>query len=236
MLATMKALVTTRKETAAMREAERQWLDKRRVIEDQIGLMYQHLGHTSNEVDALSSPDTLCNEDTDDCPIVPEKNEQILLILRGCSLTERGPSKGTGSGGSSGRHRVFGSGAKKPTKICNGGTFVVTDQRAVYNGSLWSREFRWDKLLSHDLAEAPFGYLCELPVADQQNTSGICTDQSSTLAHRLISRVAFGVAMHHGRSDERLEEMRHQAAKAEEELAQLKDALKSLPDPALALP
>lgn len=178
----------------------------------------------------------LCDEDSGECPIVPKKGEEVILILEGCGLTETRRGKGSYQGGSkgvsvrvakgvtlrsSGHRGTFVQGPEQVTRICSGGVLAVTSQRAVYKGSLYSREFRWDKLLSHDVEQTPAGIVCQMPVENRQKTSGIIVGSNRQAAWVLQSRIAFGLAMHNGRVERQLEELRDTAAALVQEITEL---------------
>ena len=227
------------RERKELREHEDQ---QRKDGEQLAALRHQHEVIT-DEIDSLGDAEQLFDEDSGECPIVPKKGEEVIFILEGCGLTETRRGKGSYQGGSkgvsvrvakgvtlrtSGHRGTFVQGPEQVTTICSGGVLAVTNQRAVYKGSLYSREFRWDKLLSHDLEQTPVGIVCQMPVENRQKTSGISLGSNRQAAWMLQSRVAFGVAMNNGRVERHLGELRDTAAELAREIAELEQRSSSL--------
>ena len=130
----------------------------------------------------------------------------------------------------SGHRGTFVQGSEQVTTICNGGVLAVTNMRAVYQGSLYSREFLWDKLLSHDLERTPVGIVCQMPVENRQKTSGISVGSNSQAAWMLQSRVAFGLAMRNERVDSHLSGLRDTRAELAREIAEAEKRVAGLGD------
>ena len=225
-------MLRKRRERKELREQEEQ----RRKEEEQLQALRHQQDVISGEIAALSNAEQLWDESSGDCPIVPKKGEEIIYLLYDCALTETRRGKGSYQGGSkgvsvrvakgvtlrtSGHRGTFVQGTEQVTPICRGGTLVVTNQRAVYKGSLYSREFRWDKLLSHDLEQTPVGIVCQMPVENRQKTSGIRVGADRQVAWKLQSRIAFGLAMQNDSRDSHLAELRRLDAELAQEIAEL---------------
>ena len=128
----------------------------------------------------------------------------------------------------SGHRGTFVQGPEQVTTICNGGVLAVTNMRAVYKGSLYSREFLWDKLLSHDLEGTPVGIVCQMPVENRQKTSGISVGSNRQAAWMLQSRVAFGLAMRNERVDSHLAGLRETKAELAREITEAEERIAGL--------
>jgi len=127
------------------------------------------------------------------CPLHAHAGEQVFLDAIGAELIEprRGPGHYSGfnqgvsvhvPGTKSMRYRIganrgtFVQGEEVPTPI-DKGTFVITDQRAVFIGNKDTREWLWSKLLGFTHAtDAPW---TAIAVSNRQKTSGVLYDRAT---------------------------------------------------------
>ncbi len=186
-----------------------------------------------SEIEACRSYEELADEFDPACPIVTKRGEEVLLIARGALLTEtrRAPKARYGghSHGLSVRvakgvyyrpsvHRGAIEAAPEETAVIDGedgdGVFVATNQRGVFRGSLHTREFRWDKLVSATPETIGGNYAVMMPVENRQRVSGVLIGSGSD-ADFVLRRIMFGVALHQDRGDAYI-------ARMEAELAELK--------------
>ncbi len=198
----------------------------------------------SAEITGLTNYEQLVDEFTPDCPIITKRGEEVITIVRGVCLTETRRGARTSYGGTShgmsirlgknvsyrpSMHRGTIEPAPEETKIIDGerrdAVMVITNQRAVFRGNLYSREFRWDKLISATLQElkAHKAPVLMMPVENRQKTSGILLDGGLD-ADLILSRVLFSVSLQRGRSDLFLQRLKR-------DLAQLKAAEPEVPAP-----
>ncbi len=206
---------------AAAAAARREWEDDCAALE--------------SEIEACRSYEDLADEFDPDCPIVTKRGEEVLLIARGALLTEtrRAPKARYGghSHGLSVRvtkgvyyrpsvHRGKIEAAPEETAVIDGddgeGVFVATNQRAVFRGSLHTREFRWDKLVSATPELIAGNYAVTMPVENRQRVSGVLIGSDED-ADFVLRRIMFGVALHQDRGDDFI-------ARMEAELAELRAA------------
>ena len=206
---------------AAAAAARREWEDDCAALE--------------SEIEACRSYEDLADELDPDCPIVTKRGEEVLLVAYGALLTEtrRAPKARYGghSHGLSVRvakgvsyrpsvHRGKIEAAPEETAVIDGGdgagVFVATNQRAVFRGSLHTREFRWDKLVSATPELISGDYAVMMPVENRQRVSGVLIGSDSD-ADFVLRRIMFGVALHQDRGAAFI-------ARMEAELADLKTA------------
>jgi len=127
------------------------------------------------------------------CPLHAHAGERVFLDAIGAQLIEprRGPGHYSGfsqgvsvhvPGTKSMRYRIganrgtFVQGEEVPTPI-DKGTFVITDQRAVFIGEKDTREWLWSKLLGFTHAtDAPW---TAIAVSNRQKTSGVLYDRAT---------------------------------------------------------
>ncbi|MXW94627.1 MAG: hypothetical protein F4110_10485 [Acidimicrobiaceae bacterium] len=188
-----------------------------------------------SEIEACRSYEDLADELDPDCPIVTKRGEEVILIGHGAMLVEtrRAPKARYGgqSHGLSLRvakgvyyrpsvHRGTIEAAPEETAVIDGGdgdgVFVATNKRAVFRGSLHTREFRWDKLVSASPELIGRDYAVMMPVENRQRVSGVLVGSDSD-ADFVLRRIMFGVALHQDRGDAFI-------ARMEAELAELKAA------------
>ena len=187
-----------------------------------------------DRISGYESYHDICDEFDGSLPIVPKKDEQVLVICDGVALTETRRERGTYQGGSLGTSirvakgasfRVgahkgeFVPGEEKPTIIDAGGSMVVTDKRVVYVGSKHTREFRWDKLISLTPTRMSGSVLFLMPVENRQKVSGIGVGGDAS--HLVEERLLLGLAIHQDRLDEFLQGLRDEMALLQQELAAL---------------
>jgi hypothetical protein len=164
-----------------------------------------------------------------DCPVALKAGERLYLIGQGSALIE--PRRGAGHwqgantgisvhvpGTKSMRYRVgatrgtFVQGEERPTPI-DMGVVVITDQRAVFMGSMQTREWSWAKLIGvTHAADAPW---TAISVSNRQKTSGFAYDNQHSDDLRFRLDLAISRAL--GTTDELI--------------AQIEGELASLPSP-----
>ena len=154
-------------------------------------------------------------DESDQRALIPKKGEEILITANGAGLVESRRQPGQYQGGSHGisfpivksvRYRV---GAHRGTfhqgdevlSIVDVGTFVVTNQRAVFVGSQKNREWAWSKVLSVNGGQMDEGdYALYIAVSNRQKVSGVAGDPESIAS--LHQRVELGIAIFNGREDD----------------------------------
>lgn len=164
-----------------------------------------------------------------DGSFVAQAGEEVIAKATGVGLieTKRGPA--TFSGGSTGisfrvlprvsvrqsaiRGRSI-PGEEAPA-VSDQGDFVITDKRGVFIGTKQSREFLWSKLLSYQLTPLGGNMILYLPVSNRAKVSGIGGDEKSM--SELMKRVAFGVSVATGRSDQFINSLKDQLKLLQEE-------------------
>ena len=188
-----------------------------------------------SEIEACRSYEDLADEFDPDCPIVTKRGEEVLLIGRGAALVETRRAPKTRYGGHShglsvrvtkgvyyrpSVHRGTIEAAPEETAVIDGedgdGVFVATNKRGVFRGSLHTREFRWDKLVSATPELVGRYYAVMMPVENRQRVSGVLVGSDSD-ADFVLRRIMFGVALHQDRGDAFI-------ARMEAELAELRAA------------
>ena len=223
--------------SAARKPLERKRQKSQRAkLNEHLETLKTQLGWVTNEIDALSDLEGLPDEGSGGCSIVLNRGEKILWVLRGCALTEQQRRKdrsGQGYAGvsvhlpkgvtlhASGLRSFIGQGKQRVTIICQGGMAAVTNQRAVYKGPLHTREFRWAKLLAHDVVETRVGAVVQMPVKGRSQTSGISVGSDRELAWRLQQRVAFGVAVRYRHQKQHLAALSELADKLNRDITEL---------------
>ena len=150
--------------------------------------------HHAMLVEQLDAAKTFMGGDISEvpgCPLQVRAGERVFLSVEGAFLVE--PRRGAGHwegrsqgisvhvpGTKSMRYRVganrghFMQGEEVPTPIDNG-TFVITNQRAVFIGGKQTREWAWSKLLGFTHStDAPW---TAIAVSNRQKTSGVLYDK-----------------------------------------------------------
>ena len=107
---------------------------------------------------------------------------------------------------------------------------VVTNQRVVYAGSRYSREFPFAKLLSWGLtlegnALGSPHYLVTLPVSIRVRTSAVAFPSSLDDETRevLVSVIQCGISLYNGTHDDFIERLRSDAADLRSEAGKLRN-------------
>ncbi len=210
----------------ALADATEQWKSEKQALE--------------SEIDSLFNYEDVFDEYRDDFPIITKRGEEGILTVRGAALTETRRKRATYQGGSSGfsfriakgvSYRVGGHrgtitpSAEQVTLIDgadSSGVFVVTNRRGLFRGSLYNREFRWDKLIAVAVEDFSEGVaVIQLPVENRVKTSGILVPKEHLpLVH---SRIKFGVALYRGMEDRHLESLQKELAELERERPRLED-------------
>ena len=205
-----------------MRERRRQRERAERAVrlEAEAASLEQQARDQASLADALSEPQSLWDETGADCPIVTKRGEEVIGVFEGMSLVEMRSRKRTYRGTSHGLSiRVakglyyrpsMHSGAISETveewKVLDqGGTLVISNQRAVYSGLRYSREFPFAKLLSWgtDLDRSSFSspaYLVSLPVSIRVRTSAVAfpADGNDRYRDNLLSLLQCGISLFNG--------------------------------------
>ena len=193
-------------------------------------------------VEALSRPESLWDETGGDCPVVTKRGEEVIGVYTGVSLVELRSRKLAYKGASHGLSIRVAKGVYYRPSVHSGaisetvdewkvldenGTLVISNQRAVYTGRRFSREFPFSKLLSWgtELDRSSFStpsYLVTLPVSSRVRTSavGFPAGGNEQFRDHILCVLQCGIAMFNGthedfihRLESDLEELRS-AAKA----------------------
>lgn len=191
----------------------------------------QEIAKAQEYVEFFSSYTTQHDEALDPS-FVAKAGEEVLAKVVGVALieTKRGPS--TFSGGSMGisfrvtqRVSLRQSGfrgrstpGEEAPAVSDQGEFVITDQRGVFIGTKQTREFLWSKLLSYQLVPLGGNMIMYLPVSNRAKVSGIGGDEQSM--DDVMKRVAFGVSIATGRSEQFIASLNEQINLLLEERAQ----------------
>ena len=162
-------------------------------LENEAVSLEQEASGLSSLIDALSRPELLWDEGGADCPIVTKRGEEVIGVFEGVSLVEMRSRKRTYKGTSHGLSiRVAKGVYYRPSKhsgaisetvdewavLDDDGALAISNQRVVYTGMRFSREFLFSKLISWgtELDRASFSqrvYLLSLPVSTRVRTSAI---------------------------------------------------------------
>ena len=197
--------------------------------------------------DLLADPAGLWNEAGPECPIIAKRGEEILFVFKGVSLLELRTQKRTYRGTSHGLSIRVAKGVYyrpgmhagsitetsetwKPMDV--GGDMVVTNQRVVYTGIRYSREFPFAKLLSWGLtlesnALASPHYLVTLPVSIRVRTSAVAFPSSLDDETRevLVSVIQCGISLYNGTHGDFIERLRSDAADLRSQARELRNQL-----------
>jgi hypothetical protein len=157
-----------------------------------------------------------------DPPMVLKKDERAVFVVSGVGLFEPRRTPGHWEGHSSGfsipvaggiRWRVgqsrghYVQGDEVPTTIDHG-TFVITTQRAVFEGTTQTREWAFGKLVAvQHYANRPWS---AIQVSNRQKVSGIIYDPSTAGPLRTAFDVALGVF--HGEAEHFIEDLAERLA------------------------
>ena len=157
---------------------------------------------------------TIYDERGEVLPIVPKKGEEVLAVGRhGFTLFEMRTRTGTYKGSSHGlsirsaegvyyRPSVHSGSIKETTEewraVDRGGTFVITDRRAVYAGTRYAREFPWSKLASYTIARLGSLYLVVLPVSTRVISSAIGFPSNPRFKELMVSIIQCGISIDQG--------------------------------------
>ncbi len=192
----------------------------------------------------LAEPARLWNEADADCPIVAKRGEEMLTIFEGVSLLESRTRKRTYRGTSHGLSIRIAKGvyyrpgihsgnitesAEVWTPLDTKGAMVVTNQRVVYTGDRYSREFPFAKLLSWRLVldrqafERPH-YLINLPVSTRVRTSAVAFPASvdEEIKDIIISVVQCGISLYNGTHEDFIRRLHADAADLRKQATELK--------------
>ncbi|MCY4621322.1 MAG: hypothetical protein OXD34_05730 [bacterium] len=181
-------------------------------------------------VDALSEPQSLWDETAADCPIVTKRGEEVIGVFEGVSLVEMRSRKLAYKGTSYGLSIRVAKGVYYRPSMHSGaisqtvdewkaldedGTLVISNQRAVYTGMRFSREFPFAKLLSWgaDLDRSSFSspaYLVSLPVSSRVRTSAVAfpAGGNADVRDRLLSVLQCGISLFGGTHDDFIRRLR----------------------------
>ncbi len=182
----------------------------------------------------LAEPARLWNEADPDCPIVAKRGEEILTVFTGVSLLELRTEKRSYRGTSHGLSIRVAKGVYYRPGMHSGnitetaevwkpldmqGEMVITNQRVVYAGTRYSREFPFAKLLSWRLAlekqalDQPH-YLVTLPVSIRVRTSAVAFPASvdEDFKDTIISVVQCGISLYNGTHEDFIRQLHADAA------------------------
>ncbi|MCY4494727.1 MAG: hypothetical protein OXB92_12800 [Acidimicrobiaceae bacterium] len=186
-------------EAAAKRQKERELNEAREAERVRI----------KNQLDIARDPAGAYDE-REGCPIIPKRHEEVIGIVSDTGLVEVKAGRVEYRGGSSGvsfrvaKGVTLRTGAHKgtayrepemPRVLCAGGTLVITNQRAVYVGPKYTREFVWAKLLAFTEGYGEGGTSLLMPVENRQKTSGVLVGGSYDY---VVARCEMGVAAQRG--------------------------------------
>ncbi|WP_419847698.1 hypothetical protein [Candidatus Poriferisocius sp.] len=171
-------------------------------------------------------------DESDGCPIVLKKNEQVIGIIEGTGLVEVKAGKTQYRGGSAGTSIRVAKGVslrvgqhkgtvyrepEMPRLLCTGGAFVVTDMRAVYVGPKYTREFAWNKTISMTESTGEGGACLLIAVNNRQKVSGVLTGSS---ADAVAGRCEIGIAISNDNLPQLVAELESEIAALGEESEQ----------------
>ena len=153
--------------------------------------------------------------DESQAPIIPKKNEELLYVVTGAELVEIKSRKINYGSTSHGVSIRIAKGVTYRPSVSRGsmqaseevptaldqGTFVITNQRAVFSGTKTNRTWLWAKLISVNTAVHQGQVLVFLPVENRMKTSGVHLGTGRALDVGL-TRINLGIALATGRYDD----------------------------------
>ena len=230
---------------------ERAQVERRRAaLEAEASELAAKADRVDRLADLLAAPAEIWDETGPGSPIIAKRGEEFLQMFRGVSLVElrtqkrnyRGSSHGLSIRIAKGVYYRPGIHAGSITEtgevwkpLDEGGDMVITNQRIVYVGTRYSREFPFAKLLSWGLAleREALGsphYLVTLPVTIRVRTSAIAfpaaVDDDSR--ERLVSVVQCGIALHNGTHEDFIRHIRSDVSDLRSQAREARNQLLSL--------
>lgn len=203
---------------------------KRAALEEEAADLLRRAEANTELADLLSDPASIWDESDRDLSIIPKRGEEVLYQLRGVALVElrtvtrsyKGSSHGMSIRIAKGVYYRPGMHAGKITEspeewkiLDQGGAMVVSNQRIVYSGSRYSREFPFAKLVSWgvELESRQFTmplYLITLPVSSRVRTSAIAfpASESDELRETTLSVIQCAIALCNGTYDDFMRHLR----------------------------
>ncbi len=193
---------------------------------------HEEISYLQHQINDFENYRELCDELSAECPIITKRGEEVLAIGKNAALLESRSSGARYGGTSHGlslrvakgiyyRPSVHSGkvtrGADTPTLIDTGGTFTVTNMRAVYHGPTQNREWMWNKLIALNVERTGSDFYFQLPVSNRQRVSGVLLDANAV--DWMHQRVRFGLALYQGRSDDFVQAMRNRLTELEAEAA-----------------
>ena len=199
-------------------------------LESEAASKAQEARNLASLVEALSHPESLWDESGPNCPIVAKRGEEVIGVYDGVSLVEMRSRKLAYKGTSHGlsikvakgiyyrpsMHRGAISETVDEWKVLDeGGTLVISNQRAVYTGMRYSREFPFSKLISWgaDLDRSSFKapcYLVSMPVSTRVRTSAIAflVAGNESFHEKLMSVLQCGISLHNDTHEDFIHRLR----------------------------
>ena len=184
-------------------------------------------------VEALSDPRSLWDEASGDSPVVTKRGEEVIGVYRGVTLVELRSRKLSYKGASHGLSIRVAKGVYYRPSVHSGaisetvdewkvldddGTLVISNQRAVYTGLRYSREFPFAKLLSWgtELDRSSFStpsYLVTLPVSSRVRTSAVAfpSGGNEQFRDKLLCVLQCGIAMFNDTHEDFINRLRSDA-------------------------
>ncbi len=219
-------MLRRRREKKRLAEAARQ----RVALEEEAADLLRKAESNAELADLLSDPASIWDESDPDLSIIPKRGEEVLYLLRGVALAElrtvtrsyKGSSHGMSIRIAKGVYYRPGMHAGKITEsseewkiLDTSGDMVVSNQRVVYSGSRYSREFPFAKLVSWGVAleskqfTMPV-YLITLPVSSRVRTSAVAFPVSGSDEHRetTLSMIQCAIALYSGTYDDFMRQLR----------------------------
>ena len=103
-------------------------------------------------------------------------------------------------------------------ELLDEGEFIVTTVRGVFVGKSVTHDFQWGKLVSHKSEPLMNNVVVYLPVSNRQKIYGIAADNAGIA--NMQRRLAFGVAVALGRSEQHVERLLAEREKLNKEKQQ----------------
>lgn len=223
-----------RKERERVAQERERVAQKRAAREAEASALAAKADRIGRLADQLADPAGLWNEASPDCPIVAKRGEEMLTVFSGVSLLELRSQKRTYRGTSHGlsiriakgvyyRPGIHSGSITETTEtwkpLDTGGDMVITNQRVVYAGTRYSREFPFAKLLSWGLTlekkalDRP-QYLVTLPVSIRVRTSAIAFPSTvkEEIKDLIVSVVQCGISLYNGTHEDFLQQLQADAA------------------------
>lgn len=218
-------------------KAEDSALQEERLLQEELGRERERLAEARDD---LNNQLYLCahyedSYDERDCPVITKKGEEVLVVGEGAhsGLVEVKAGRVTYKGGSRGVNLRVAKGItyrigahkgtafrepEKPRLLCSGGQVVITNQRVVYVGPKYTREFLYSKMVSMVLSRGEGGNCLLMSVNNRQKTSGVVVNGVESLVQQYVE---VGLAIFNDTVSELEAELREDLAEIESELAEI---------------